>query len=137
MRMTIQLTEALRFGNLMVQKLNGFEFQIFSFQMFSPIWVLPNFYLNCIALKFFHRKYYNMTKLFLSSSFANKAIIVLSKTTSSKILFFLSCLFSFFSITVFLLLVSIDFSELVVSSVFFVSCLDKFTGVHEIININI
>ena len=31
----------------------------------------------------------------------------------------------------------IDFLEKVVSLVFFVSCLDKFAGVHEIININI
>ena len=75
--------------------------------------------------------------VFLSSSFPNKAIIVLSKATSSKILFCLTCLLSFFSIAFILLLVSIDFSEIVVSWVLFVSCLDKFAGVHEVININI
>ena len=44
---------------------------------------------------------------------------------------------SFFSISLFVLLIITGFSEIVFSWVFFGTCFDKFTGVQDIININI
>ena len=79
----------------------------------------------------------NCLVVFALSSFENSAIMVLFNVTFSKTLSFLSCLPFSFLMTSCLLFVVTIFSEAVFSWVFFGTCLDKFTGVHEIININI